>query len=117
MNRLIVNHLDKHFPRQRGNRSALAATISLFSQSKRERVRALSDISFQLGDGEVLGLIGRNGAGKTTLLKTIAGIYQPNAGNIKNSKEIGGLSGGSEHGGTAALQLADPCSDMVAGGI
>lgn len=44
--------------------------------------KALSDISFRIHSGEILGLLGPNGAGKTSLLRIIAGIIKPDQGNI-----------------------------------
>lgn len=44
---------------------------------------ALTGISLEIHDGEVLGVIGRNGSGKSTLLKLIAGVYRPSVGNIE----------------------------------
>jgi branched-chain amino acid transport system ATP-binding protein len=44
---------------------------------------ALRDVSFEVGKGDVVGLMGPNGAGKTTLLNVIAGEYSPDAGVIK----------------------------------
>ncbi|CAI6063921.1 ABC transporter ATP-binding protein [Cohnella sp. JJ-181] len=42
----------------------------------------LADVSFELGEGRVAGLIGRNGAGKTTLLKVMSGILDPDGGEV-----------------------------------
>jgi branched-chain amino acid transport system ATP-binding protein len=43
---------------------------------------AVSDVTFGLGEDEILGIIGPNGAGKTTLINVISGLYMPNAGQI-----------------------------------
>ena len=52
---------------------------------------ALSDISFSVKKGEVLGIIGLNGAGKSTLLKIISGILKPTEGEVKISGSISPL--------------------------
>jgi len=44
---------------------------------------ALSGLSFRVDKASMYGLVGYNGAGKTTLLKTIAGVYKPEAGEVK----------------------------------
>jgi branched-chain amino acid transport system ATP-binding protein len=43
---------------------------------------AVDNVSFVLGQGEILAMIGANGAGKSTLLRTIAGLHHPSAGTI-----------------------------------
>jgi ABC-type polysaccharide/polyol phosphate transport system ATPase subunit len=43
---------------------------------------ALKDVSFEVGEGEFFGIVGRNGSGKSTLLKMLAGIYGTDAGSI-----------------------------------
>src|SRR5438093_12673784 len=52
---------------------------------------ALQDISFEVAQGEVIGIIGRNGAGKSTLLRILASIIKPTAGEIDIFGSIGSL--------------------------
>ena len=46
------------------------------------RIEALRDVSFSLGNAEVLGLLGDNGAGKSTLIKILTGLFPPDKGEI-----------------------------------
>jgi ABC-type sugar transport system ATPase subunit len=46
-------------------------------------VQALSDVTFAVREGTVHALVGENGAGKSTLMKILAGVYQPDAGDIE----------------------------------
>jgi lipopolysaccharide transport system ATP-binding protein len=56
-----------------------------------EYVWALKDVSFDVGQGEVLGIIGRNGAGKSTLLKLLSRTTAPTQGNIKIKGRVASL--------------------------
>jgi simple sugar transport system ATP-binding protein len=56
-------------------------------------VRALQNVDFQLGQNEIVGLLGDNGAGKSTLIKIITGYYQPTSGEIYfNGQRVENLS-------------------------
>jgi ABC-type polysaccharide/polyol phosphate transport system ATPase subunit len=54
---------------------------------------ALSDVSIECKEGEVIGLVGKNGAGKSTLLRVIAGIYRPDKGSARTAGRICLLAG------------------------
>jgi branched-chain amino acid transport system ATP-binding protein len=54
--------------------------------------RALDVLSFDVGGGEILGLVGPNGSGKTTCINVISGLYRPDAGSIRfEGRPVGGL--------------------------
>ncbi len=63
--------------------SPAAPVLSMRGVSKRfGAVQALKDIDFDVSPGEVVALVGDNGAGKSTLVKAIAGVYQPDDGEV-----------------------------------
>ena len=53
-----------------------------FKSRKREEYTALRDISFDIEEGRIVGIVGQNGCGKSTLLKTIAGVFSPDSGKL-----------------------------------
>lgn len=52
---------------------------------------ALKNVSFDVAEGEIVGIMGRNGAGKSTLLKIITGVLQPSSGTVSVSGRISSL--------------------------
>ena len=64
-----VKNLKQYFPVRSGFK-----TIPL---------KAVDDVSFDVGRGETLGLVGESGCGKTTVGRTILRLYQPTAGEIR----------------------------------
>jgi lipopolysaccharide transport system ATP-binding protein len=48
-------------------------------------------VSFEISDGETVGIVGRNGSGKSTTLKIIAGVYRPTSGAVKVAGKVAAL--------------------------
>ena len=69
----------------------LRSPLSVFRRPKDEMFWALKDVSLEVREGEVLGLIGRNGAGKTTLLKILSRITRPTTGWAEIHGRVGSL--------------------------
>ncbi len=86
---ISVRNVTVDFPLYHGSSRSLKKTVfaaasGRVGQDRQHRVvvQALSGVSFALGSGDRLGLVGNNGAGKTTLLRVLAGIYEPVAGEV-----------------------------------
>jgi branched-chain amino acid transport system ATP-binding protein len=70
----------------------MTGRLELAHLSKRfSGLRAVEDVSFAVPEGTVVGLIGPNGAGKTTCFNLVAGVYRPDAGEVRlDGKRIDG---------------------------
>ncbi len=73
---ISVENLSKTYPTQ------FPRVKKFFRMKLEDEVEALRDVSLEIENGEIFGLIGRNGAGKTTLTKIIATLVQPTSGSV-----------------------------------
>ena len=74
-----LNHICKTFKVAKRNAGFGEAVRALFHREY-EKIEALSDVSFKIGDGEMVGYIGPNGAGKSSTIKVMSGILTPDSG-------------------------------------
>lgn len=74
-----VSHLRKTFRVARRDAGFTKAVKALFCREYQE-IHALNDVSFSIGDGEIVGYIGPNGAGKSSTIKVLSGILTPDSG-------------------------------------
>jgi ABC-2 type transport system ATP-binding protein len=63
----------------------------LKNQYRVETFMAVEDVSFELIEGDMLGIIGTNGSGKSTLLKAVTGVMEPRGGHIERNGSISAL--------------------------
>jgi len=79
-------------------------------------LQAVMDLSFEVQEGEILGLIGPNGAGKTTVFNLLTGVYRPDSGMVKFREEnIAGLRPYQicKKGICRTFQIAQPFREMT----
>lgn len=86
-----VRGVSKNFRLHQGRHKNLKDRILHPGQGTTTDLQVLNDVSFAVGAGETVGVLGRNGSGKSTLLKCICGVLQPTAGEIAIRGALAGL--------------------------
>jgi lipopolysaccharide transport system ATP-binding protein len=89
--RYRIGELQAGYGTLRDSLSRVARRVGHRQHHEKEHIWALEDVSFELAEGEVLGLIGRNGAGKSTLLRVLTRITAPTSGTATIRGRIGSL--------------------------
>lgn len=78
-----IDNVSKHFRLYHEKYTSLKERVIHLNKIPYEEFWALKNISFDVNEGETVGLLGHNGSGKSTLLKCIAAILQPTTGEIR----------------------------------
>jgi ABC-2 type transport system ATP-binding protein len=86
-----VERVSKRFRLYHERPTSLKERLLRFRRSRAEEFWALRDVTFEVGEGHTIGLIGPNGSGKTTLLKIIGGILRPTEGRVETRGRIAAL--------------------------
>lgn len=91
-NRTLQQDLNRWWARVRGKPDPLLKIGEVdHGNQEGEYIWALRNLSFEVKEGEILGIIGRNGAGKSTLLKILSRITGPTSGEVKVKGRVGSL--------------------------
>jgi ABC-2 type transport system ATP-binding protein len=88
---IIVENATKTFTLRYHRTFKQMTVAALRNQEIKDTFRAVDDVSFQVEQGESIGLMGLNGSGKSTLLKLINGIMRPDSGSVLTRGRISGL--------------------------
>ena len=86
-----VSHVSKRFRRHTGRKLIRERIGDLFRRGNDQDFYALRDVSFRVGEGESVALVGSNGAGKSTALSIIAGLCAPDAGTVRVRGRVAAL--------------------------
>lgn len=89
MGSIVASNVGKAFKRYPSSWARLREWLGFGPQH--EDVWVLRDLSFSIGPGEAVGIIGRNGAGKSTLLKILTGTTQPSRGTVALQGRVAAL--------------------------
>ena len=89
--KISVNNISKVFKMYNTPMDKLKEAFSVSGKCRHTDFYAITDLSFDVYEGEILGIMGRNGSGKSTLLKMITGIFEPTTGDIDVSGRISSL--------------------------
>ncbi|MEJ6555190.1 ABC transporter ATP-binding protein [Microbacterium esteraromaticum] len=90
--RIVVDHVSKRFLK-RNTHSFKEAFVGWIRGKKvrADSFLALDDITFQIGQGESVAVVGLNGSGKSTTLKLISGVLEPDEGKVYTKGRVAGL--------------------------
>jgi ABC-2 type transport system ATP-binding protein len=88
---LEIDQVSKTFKLYQEKLQSAKERIIMFGRAPYEEFEALSDISFDVAEGETVGILGHNGSGKSTLLKCITGTLRPTSGTIRTRGRVAAL--------------------------
>ena len=88
---ILVDDVTKSFRYQYHRTLKQVVTRRSASEHAQEEFKALDGVSFEVQQGESIGLMGLNGSGKSTLLKLVSGVMRPDEGQVLTRGRISGL--------------------------
>jgi len=87
-----VNHVSKVYKIYDDPKDRFREALGLGEKKQYHRdYYALKDLSFEVGKGEIVGVVGRNGSGKSTILRILTGVLNPTAGSVEMTGKVAAL--------------------------
>jgi ABC-2 type transport system ATP-binding protein len=86
-----IDHVSKEFTLNYHRTMKQMAVAAAKGHKVRDKFLALDDVTFDVQQGEAIGLMGLNGSGKSTLLKLVQGVMRPDGGTVRTRGRIAGL--------------------------
>lgn len=91
MRMIRVDNVSKRFILGSNRRKSVADWLATRTDRSKDELWALKNVSFEVNEGEALGIIGHNGAGKSTMLKLLSHIMEPTSGQILTRGRVSSL--------------------------
>lgn len=86
-----VNHVSKVYKIYDQPTDRFKEALGIGKKQYHRDYYALNDLNFQVGKGEIVGIVGRNGSGKSTILKILTGVLNPSAGSVEVTGKVAAL--------------------------
>lgn len=91
MPRILVEDVHKHFKLRHTHSIKETFVAAMRRKPLTSEFQALDGVSFSIGEGEAVALMGFNGSGKSTMLKLISGVLRPDEGSVRTRGRVAGL--------------------------
>lgn len=89
--RILVDDVHKHFKLRHTHSIKETFVAAMRRRQLSSEFQALDGVSFEIGEGEAVALMGFNGSGKSTMLKLISGVLRPDEGRVATRGRVAGL--------------------------
>lgn len=88
---ICVNNITKVYKMYDSPKDRFKEALGIGGKQYHKIFYALKDVSFEVGKGEIVGIVGRNGSGKSTVLKILTGVLAPTQGSVSISGKVSAL--------------------------